>query len=94
VAKSAEAQKEIKMKWDTDSEDNITVGQVTSFHVAPAMSIAVAVRIEYKRMSNEGEIVSDSVQLAMSPKIASQLADDLGKVAQHILGLARPDKSN
>jgi hypothetical protein len=82
------------MTWDTDSEGNITIGQITGFHVAPAMSIAVAVRIEYERMSDEGAIVSDSVQLAMSPKIASQLAGDLEKAGQHILGLARPDKSN
>jgi hypothetical protein len=82
------------MTWDTDNSGNIIVGQITGFHVAPTMDIAVAVRIEFQRRSEEGEITSDSVQLAMNPKMALQLASDLERSGKHILELPQPDKSN
>jgi hypothetical protein len=82
------------MAWNTDANGNIIVDQITGFHVVPAMGTAVAARIEFQRRSGAGEIVAGSIQLAMSPKIALQLAADLAKTGQHILDLPRPDKSN
>jgi hypothetical protein len=82
------------MTWDTDAQGNIIVDQITGFHVAPAMGTAVVARIEFQRLSDQGEITSGAIQLAMSPQIARQLAADLERAGKHIVDLPRPDKSN
>ncbi len=82
------------MSWDADEQGNVVIDQITGFHVAPAMGTVVAVRIEFQRMSDQGEITSGSVQLAMSPKIALQLAADLELTGKYIFDLHRPEKSN
>jgi hypothetical protein len=82
------------MKWDVDAQGNVIWHPVKGFHLAPANETIVMARIECAPTPGQAAPTLDAVQLGMTPKVALQLAEDLRKVAEHILSLRGAGKPN
>jgi hypothetical protein len=82
------------MKWDTDGNGDIVLCPVLGFHIAPASEMSVVARIEFARSEEQLRAGGEAVQFVLTPDMASQLADDLRKVADHIVSLPRPPLTN
>lgn len=81
------------MKWEMDTQGNVTLYPVTGFHVAPAAETTVLARIEFARTPAQLR-KPEGMQFALTPQQALQFVEDLRKTAEHILSLRSQGKPN
>ena len=84
--------------FDCDESGNIITRPLTGFSTMPVMDMIVLARVEYATSENHlqgimsGDQKAESVQLAITPAQARELAARLTFLADHITGQATPDE--
>lgn len=66
-------------EWDKGANGEIILHPLKSYEIATAFGASVVLRLCCLRQTEEGETAPVAFQLALSPQIANQLAEDLLK---------------